>query len=122
MMMVGLMDVRAWLLFLACSDRSVCTSSVQYTLARNIVFFVYFKQVFGAHSTMMQWRMVFSKIVGQVVGTFSPENVELFLGRAILEPVKPHVSVAFEQRCLTVRLAMPTAQLLSTCKGVDGWG
>jgi hypothetical protein len=29
LMMVGLMSVRALLLFLACSDRSVCTSSVQ---------------------------------------------------------------------------------------------
>ena len=45
----------------------------------------------GSHVSMMSWRMMFCKVVSNVVGARCPINAEVALGDAIPYPIEAHV-------------------------------
>ena len=54
--------------------------------------FVGLLEVGGSHGLMMFGRMVFGKIIGAIGVTRVPEDVELTLTGAIMNPIKLHVN------------------------------
>ena len=65
--------------------------------------------------------MMFCEIIHFVLFTGFPVNKELALTDMVVDPVEAHVN-CFGAFCLTVSVAIPTAVLLSVCRGVTGCG
>ena len=48
----------------------------------------------GTHAAMMSWRVMFGKIIRQIVSAWGPEDIEVSLLRAVADPIEPHVDCA----------------------------
>ena len=46
---------------------------------------------YRTHTAMMSWRVMFCKIISQVVSVRGPEDVEVALLSSVADPVEPHV-------------------------------
>ncbi len=49
-------------------------------------------EVAGAHKAMVRRRVVFSEVVGEVVGSFAPVDMIVALGGTVFDPVETHVN------------------------------
>ena len=52
---------------------------------------VQIEEVAGAHEAMVRRRVVFSEVVGKVVGSFAPVDMIVALGDTVFDPVETHV-------------------------------
>ena len=48
-------------------------------------------KIYWSHVAVMNGRMMLGELICQVVGTFVPEDDELYLFNAVLYPIKSHV-------------------------------
>jgi hypothetical protein len=45
----------------------------------------------GTHAVMMSWRVMFCKIISQVVSARGPDNIEVTLLSSVADPIEAHV-------------------------------
>ena len=74
----------------------------------------------GSDRVMGSWVM-FSVEISQVEEAVVPEEMEVILRFAVLEP-KYHMVMALEHLILTFQLAMPVAVMWSIWMGIGPWG